>query len=240
MEEAPWTQKFRCDLEKAPALEFMKKFPNAHVETCMFQLAQANWRKTQSFGLATKYLEDMEMKVLMKSFTALAFVPPEHLVETFACLREHVQNDDCLLPLVEYFESTYVAKWESRPHPDDPARLQVRWKKPQYSPKLWSVYHRVLQGEPRTTCMLEAWHRRFGILVNKSHPSIWHLLKHLQDEQIHTESTILNLVAGQAPKGPRKDQVRKNIRLCTIVSSYEERRENIMDYLKGCTYNFDF
>ena len=35
--------------------------------------------------------------------------------------------------------------------------------------------------------------------------------------QIHTESTILNLVAGQAPKGPRKDQVRKNIRLCTIV-----------------------
>ena len=58
--------------------------------------------------------------------------------------------------------------------------------------------------------------------------------------QIHTESTILNLVAGQAPKGPRKDQVRKNITLCTIVSSYEERRENIMDYLKGCTYNFAF
>ena len=36
------------------------------------------------------------------------------------------------------------------------------------------------------------------------------------------------------------DQVRKNIRLCTIVSSYEERRENIMDYLKGCTYDFNF
>ena len=47
-------------------------------------------------------------------------------------------------------------------------------------------------------------------------------------------------IGGQAPKGPRKDQVRKNIRLCTIVSSYEERRENIMDYLKGCTDNFDF
>ena len=81
----------------------------------------------------------------------------------------------------------------------------------------------------------------FGVLVNQSHPSIWQLLKHLQSEQIHTESTILSLVVGQAPKQPRKDQVRKNIRLCTIVSSYEQRRrENILDYLKGCTYNFDF
>ena len=48
MEGAPWIQKFRCDLEKTLALEFMKKFPNAHVETCMFHFAQANWRKIQS------------------------------------------------------------------------------------------------------------------------------------------------------------------------------------------------
>ena len=51
--------------------------------------------------------------------------------------------------------------------------------------------------------------QRFGVLLNKSHPSIWQSLKHLQSEQIHAESTILSLVAGQAPKQPRKDQVKK-------------------------------
>ena len=47
--------------------------------------------------------------------------------------------------------------------------------------------------------MFEAWHRRFGSKVNKSHPSIWQLLRDLQNEQIHTETAIDKLTAGDTP-----------------------------------------
>lgn len=74
----------------------------------------------------------------------------------------------------------------------------------------------------------------------KSHPSIWHLLRELQNEQIHTEATISKLLAGQNLSKLRKDQDAKNARLLNIVNSYEEMKENIIDYLGGCSHNFDY
>ena len=100
----------------------------------------------------------------------------------------------------------------------------------------------MIEGEPRTIGNLEAWHRRFGIIVNKSHPSIWQLLRELQNEQIHTEATIGKLIAGHILTKPRKDQEIKNARLSNVVGNYEEMKENgnMIDYLRACTYNFDY
>ena len=35
------------------------------------------------------------------------------------------------------------------------------------------VYERVLNDEPRTTNMLEGWHRRFSTVLTKHHPNIY-------------------------------------------------------------------
>lgn len=141
---------------------------------------------------------------------------------------------------MSYFEKTYIGKWQLKPDTNDATRMRLKWKKPSYDPKLWSVYNRVVQGEPRTTGNLEAWHRRFGTLVNKSHPSIWQLLKDLQLEQIHTEGLISKLVAGHTLNKSRKDQVAKDTRIANIVASYPEMKKNAIDYSKGCTHNFDY
>lgn len=69
--------KFRADLEKAPIMQFLDVFPNSEVETCFFHFAQANWRQIQRLGLSPLYLENFEVRRAVKSFTALAFVPPE-------------------------------------------------------------------------------------------------------------------------------------------------------------------
>lgn len=233
-------EKFRPDFEKAPIKQFMEVFPGRDIEACFFHFAQANWRQIQRLGLSEVYLSDFELKKLIKSFTAVAFVPPEDAYETFNVLKEKASETDALDGFVSYFEDTYIGKWVSRPDPEDPTRMQVKWKKPQYSSKLWSVYNRVLEGEPRTTGNLEAWHRRFGVVVNKHHPSIWQLLKNLQEEQIHTDAAISKLIAGQAPPKIRKDQQVKNTRLENVVSSYEEMKENIIEYLGGCSHNFDY
>ena len=163
--------KFRPDFEKAPITQFLDVFPNRDVEACFFHFAQANWCQIQRLGLSQLYLEDLDMKKTLKSFTAVAFVPPEDSYEAFHALKEKVSDMEVMDQFVAYFESTYIGKWQSRPNPEDPTRMQLKWKKPQYAPKLWSVYNRVLEGEPRTTGNLEAWHRRFGTIVNKSPPA---------------------------------------------------------------------
>ena len=233
-------QRFRLDFEKAPILEFLNMYPTGAVELCFFHFAQANWRKVQQLGLSTIYLGDHQMKILIKSFTALAFVHPEDISEAFSALKDHTEDIECLQNSVAYFECAYVGQYQSRPGPGGITRLQVQWKKTLYSPKFWSVYNRVLEREPRTTGMVEAWHRRFDTVVNKSHPSIWQLLIKLQNEQIYTETVIDKLMAGYPLPKSNKNQEKRNESLHTIVSAYDERKDDIIGYLKGCTYNFEY
>ena len=158
-------EKFRSDFEKAPIKEFLQVFPERSVEACFFHFAQANWCQIQRLGLSTLYQEDFNIKRLIKSFTALAFTPPNYVLEAFNSLKEVAENTEILEPFVAYFESTYIGKWISILNGN---RIQLKWEKPLYAPLLWSVYNRVIEGEPRTTGNLEAWHRRFGTIVNKS------------------------------------------------------------------------
>ena len=55
--------------------------------------------------------------------TALAFVPPNDVYEVFNTLKDSLADSDLLDPLVDYFEKTYIGRWQSRPHPDDESRL---------------------------------------------------------------------------------------------------------------------
>ena len=59
-------------------------------------------------------------------------------------------------------------------------------------------------------------------------------------KKIHTETVIDRLIAGEALPKLNKYQQMKNERLLTIVSAYDERKDNIIDYIKGCTHNFDY
>ena len=73
-------------------------------------------------------------------------------------------------------------------------RRQLRWQNPKFPPRLWSVYERVLNDEPRTTNMLEGWHRRFSSIVAKHHPNIYDFIGCLRSEQFRTETQVNKLV----------------------------------------------
>ena len=78
-------------------------------------------------------------------------------------------------------------------------------KDPKFSPKQWSVYERVLNDEPRTTNMLEGWHRRFSTVVAKYYPNIYDFISCFRGEQARTETVISKLLMGEVPKATKKD-----------------------------------
>ena len=92
-----------------------------------------------------------------------------------------------------------------------------RWKKTKFAPRLWSVYERVLNDEPRTTNMLERWHRRFSTVVTKHHPNIYDFIGRLRTEQARTDMVVSKLIMGETPKAPRKMEKAKTDRIKKIV-----------------------
>ena len=169
------------------------------------------------------------------------------MVDYFRLLSGTVPEDTppSVVEFVEYMADTYVGRevyetTESNENQDLVIRIRrtPRWKKPKFAPKLWSVYERVLNDEPRTTNILEGWHRRFGTLVARHHPNIYDFIGCLRSEQARTDTVISKLLMGEPPAKMRKVEKAKTLRLMNIVARFEEREP--IEYLRGIAYNVKY
>jgi hypothetical protein len=89
-------------------------------------------------------------------------------------------------------------------HTDRRAAHVYRFRQPLFPTEVWNVRQRVLKDEPKSTNSLEAWHRRFGIIVGKSHPNIFEFISKLKTEQSYTECRVDKLYAGDDPLKVKK------------------------------------
>ena len=71
---------------------------------CLFHLCQSIYRRIQAEGLQTRYQDedDDSIRQASKMMCALAFVPVEHVPDTFDLLMDHVPED--FVTVAEYFE----------------------------------------------------------------------------------------------------------------------------------------
>ena len=69
-------------------------------------------------------------------------------------------------------------------------------------PKIWSVYDRVINQDPRTNNFLEGWHWRFLTIVDVHHQDIYKFLSKLTGEQAHTEMSRQEILRGEDPPPP--------------------------------------
>ncbi|XP_053400166.1 uncharacterized protein LOC123539956 [Mercenaria mercenaria] len=191
--------RLRVDFEDACIKAFTDVFPEARVECCFFHLCQAHWRKIVDLGLRTQYIADEHLALSLRMFTALAFVPVEHVYHVFAELCETVP--DAAHAIIPYMEETYVGGYrsESSTKPDGSLVLKRQWREPTYPVGLWNVHERTLAGEPRTNNQHEGWHRRFKTIVDKHHPNIFLFIDKLRSEQSRTETQVEKLIGGQKP-----------------------------------------
>ena len=135
------------------------------------------------------YITNEQYSLFLRSFTALAFVPQDRIAEYFKHLCDSVPEDapTGVHDFIDYVADTYVGKevYERAENQGEGLVLRLRrprWKEPKFAPRLWSVYERVLNDEPRTTNMLEGWHRRFSTVVAKHHPNIYDFIGCLRAE----------------------------------------------------------
>ena len=159
---------------------------------------------------------------------ALAFVHPEDQVEAFRLLEDEVHED--FLPIMTYFDKTYLRGIL--------ARGRRRAVPPRFPTEWWNLHAAALHNDHRTNNAIEGWHNRFNNIVGKKHPAFFQLLREIQKEEQDTEAKVQQLNAGQTVKQQRKKiYERINRRLTRIVGEYPQRREDLLEFLRGIGHN---
>ena len=86
-----------------------KQFPTANHKGCFFHYAQAVWKKVQDLGLVISFRDDDEIKDLVHSCFAFAFLPESEIVRVF---NEIVNKlSPCKLALLNAFLNYYRTTW---------------------------------------------------------------------------------------------------------------------------------
>ena len=106
------------DFERAAINAVQTTWPNAQVTGCFFHLNQNIWKKIKELGLSNFYGEDVGNATNLKMISALAFVPPGDVINSWEQLllvilqpwiqqqTQDIQNriDDLLM----YFEANHI------------------------------------------------------------------------------------------------------------------------------------
>ena len=176
------------DFELAARNAVLRAIGNISLHFCYFHFCQTTWRKLQQLGLATLYNTNDEFSLLSRKVNALAFLPVDDVTKGLEILQKSAPNQ--ALPFMEYFKNTFVL---------GTFRKNGARSKPLFSPCEWNVYNQVLNGSARTTNAVEAWHRRFGVLV-RSKSNICTVIDAMRKEARVVQTRILQLESGVPPQ----------------------------------------
>ena len=90
--------------------------------------------------------------------------------------------------------------------------------------KCWSVYARIIKGEPRTNNNLEAWHKQFEVDA-RIHPTVNKLIQQFRLEQKNTEVLLSQLEVGDN-YSRKKNVIAKDEKIFDLVSQYNKKDLN--------------
>ena len=132
----PEVQEVVIDFETA-LWNSVRQVLNVHIHGCTFHWAQSIWRKVQSLGLATAYMQQGATHNLIRKLLGLAYLPKRHIQEAFNCMKSEAADSSQLSALFKYFEDNWIngSTW---------------------SIGNWCSFRRVI----RTNNDLEGWHTR--------------------------------------------------------------------------------
>lgn len=82
---------------------------------------------------------------------------------------------------------------------------------------------------------MEAWHRRWQVLVGKNHPGVFSLLKHLKNEEESVAADIERIIQGEPRPKHKRCYIEKDQRIMTIINDRQNRTP--LDFLRGIAHN---
>ena len=219
-----------CDFELAAINSASATFPNADLSGCFFHLCSNIWKKIQSLGLQVQYNNDQEFALHLRMIPALAFIPPNDVVDAFERLTDLIRNQygDATDGVLDYFEDTYIGRF----------RRNAARATPNFPIQMWNMFHRTHEELPRTNNHIEGWHRKFQSICMCYHPTFWKFINLLKKEQTLNRVDMVQAEAGHPPPAQRRRYVDCNQRIIAIVDDYPNRDN--MRYLRGIAHNLGF
>ena len=96
------------DFERAAMNVAETRLPNSNVTGCFFHLSSNIRKRIQS--LQDRYNNDEVFALNLRMISAIAFVPPDDVIESFDILTDELRSQfgDALEDLLQYFEDTSV------------------------------------------------------------------------------------------------------------------------------------
>ena len=150
------------DFERALRNSCDNNFTERSSAGCLFHFCQTVYRKICQLGYKVRYGTDGCFATKIKMFRALAFLPPDDVIDTYEDLCE---DESVPIEFISYFVLIYI-----RPK-------RGRRDQPLYPFNFWNVHNRVIQDLPRTNNAFEGFHSHCAHQLQASTQTFGSLLK---------------------------------------------------------------
>ena len=142
---------------------------------CFYHLCSNMWKRIQQSGLQERYINDPEFALHLRMISALAFLPPNDVQNSFDQLAALIRNQygNGADKVLDYFEDNYVARF----------RVNAPRGIPTFPIDFWNMFHHTDGELSRTNNAVEGWHTGFPAHVSACHPVFWKLFEVLQKEK---------------------------------------------------------
>ena len=176
------------DFETAVITSVQNAFPGARVGGCYFHFVQNLWRHVQANGLSAAYNNNNQLHTFLNHCFALGFVPPANVINSFSTLvrdnttQQLIRQFPNLQVFINYVWNTYMVG--------------------NFPIIIWNVFDRNM-SERSNNCV-ESYHSRWNESVGVRHPSLWILIRKLQDQQALSRNTLTRANNGYPPVPRRR------------------------------------
>ena len=218
---------FLVDFETAAINAIRNVLPQTDISDCFFHLSSNLWKHIQRAGLQKRYMNDPQFGLQLRMIAALAFVPPQDVVNSFdeRCVVIRCQYDGDDDEVLDFFEDTYIGRF----------RRNAPRRPPLFPIKLWNMFNRTAEELTQTNNNIEAWYNSFQANVSSTHPMFWKFLDVLMRRERIARVRMLQNQAGHAPEPQRRRYADSNARILRIVDNYPNRQ--VMDYIRNIAHN---
>ena len=213
------------DFEKAVMNACLKSLPGWEVSNCFFHLCQAVQKHIQK-QFKKLYFQDKLFARASRLVVFLAFVPVADVEDAFYEITYYIQTSyPRLMVVVNYFEKTYLGLATV----DSEVRVP-----PVYPLEFWNHYSRIHKDPefPRTSNMVEGFHRGFKSRVHRPKPSVQEYVRAIKEQQVITDFHLDRLSVGKTPSKRRRVNHSKLYDLCCFYSTYSSKLEYLFEVAK--------
>lgn len=208
-----------ADFEGASAAAFRLVFGPTDVFGCWFHFAQAVLKRVNRIGLNQAYLQNAEVKDVVRCILGIPLLPASQINVAADELRQRVTDDSAyphqLGELITYVNRQWVLKTSIGPE-----RLSVR------------------DNVNRTNNILESFHAALKRRIQVHHPNFFAFMGHLQRLTVDAMNDVERMRNGLRVRRPKqKKNILNEKRIAACIRRFDAGSYTRMDFLRAVSHS---